>query len=194
MGELKRFFRKFGEWFWLAASIYNASVRPCEGFVSPRQNGGRRESLSVAYQGSYDSIRRLVARWRVPSSEPGEQDKASARVRAIPVHSASRVAWLLFLNPQDLDEADERLSQSIQEHCPELREAANLTREFVQIVKGRKANELDSWINRACCASSPMAIKRFAAGLKADKSPIEAALTLPWSNGCLLYTSPSPRD
>lgn len=28
-----------------------------------------------------------------------------------------------------------------------------------------------------------MAIKRFAAGLKADKSPIESALTLPWSNG-----------
>lgn len=55
---------------------------------------------ALGYHGSYDSIRRLVARWRVPSSKPGEQDKGSARARAIPMHSASRVAWLLFLNPQ----------------------------------------------------------------------------------------------
>lgn len=50
-------------------------------------------------------------------------------------------------------------------------------------MKGRKIDQLDSWIDRACSASSPLAIKRFAVGLKADKSPIVAALTFSWSNG-----------
>jgi transposase len=135
---------------------------------------------ALGYRGSYYPSRRLVAQWR------GQGDDVSMEQRergSLLPHSPSRIAWLLFLNRSNLDAQEERLTQSVQEHCPDLREATTHAREFVQIVKERKINDFDSWIDRACCVSSPMAIKRFAAGLKADKSPIEAALTLPWSNG-----------
>ena len=95
---------------------------------------------ALGYRGSYYPIRRLVAQWR------GQGDGVSMEQRernTLLPHSPSRIAWLLFLNRSNLDAQEEQLSQSVQEHCPDLREATTLAREFVQIVKERKANELD---------------------------------------------------
>lgn len=89
----------------------------------------------LGYRGSYDSVRRLVARWR--NEVAGESQVAQA---VVPAPSANRVAWLLFLSPDDLEADDRHLASAIQQRCPDLQVAAELSRAFIRLVKGLSQN------------------------------------------------------
>lgn len=57
-----------------------------------------------------------------------------------------------------------------------------LTLEFKDIMKKRKPELLDCWIDRTLKCNSEN-LKKFAQGIQQDYSAVKAALTLEWSNG-----------
>lgn len=144
-----------------------------------------RKIIELGYRGTYDSVRRRVAKWRrnlsphgadAPSTRPLKSAKAD-------IPSANRTAWILFLDPQELDLDERRLAEALQEQCPPLRVAAQLAREFVQFVKLRRVDDLEDWLRRASDDGVPAEIRNFAQGLRAELPSIDAAIRLPWSNG-----------
>jgi transposase len=60
--------------------------------------------------------------------------------------------------------------------------AYQLGQHFVQIVRQRQHDQLDTWF-AACQTSKIPDLQSFAAGLKQDEAAVRAALTAPWSNG-----------
>ncbi len=153
-----------------------------------------REITAQGYRGSYDAVRRRVAAWRQPQrsatnsaaadSTTGNHSTSEHRHRsALDCPSASRVAWLLFLRPEELKDQERSLREAICRGCPALAEAADLAHAFCDLVKQREAGGLSGWIARASAATVTAELRRFAIGLLADLPAIEAALKLPWSNG-----------
>jgi transposase len=150
-----------------------------------------REIVERGYRGSYDAVKRRVATWRQGrrSETRSGLDSAAGGSASHPPRSsldrlsANRVAWLLFLHPDELQDQERQLREAICQHCPSLVEAAELAHDFCALVKKRQANGLSGWIARASAAAVTPELRRFAIGLLADLKAIEAALTLPWSNG-----------
>lgn len=155
-----------------------------------------REIVERGYRGSYDAVKRRVAAWRPARdvSPSGSRSCPSQRPRpAVDPPSANRVAWLLFLRPEELDDKelddkerdgkDRRLADAIQRRCPSLAAAAELSHAFCDLVKRQQPGELSDWIARASVAAATPELRRFAVGLLADQPAIEAAIALPWSNG-----------
>jgi transposase len=150
-----------------------------------------RELVSRGYRGSYYAVKRRVAAWRPerrtttqPGLDSSKSRSASQHLRSsVDRPSANRVAWLLFLHPGELREQEQPLREAICRRCPILAKAAELSQEFCELVKQRQAEGLGRWIARASVATVAPELRRFAIGLLADLKAIEAALTLPWSNG-----------
>src|SRR5207248_5899039 len=65
---------------------------------------------------------------------------------------------------------------------PEVEQATELARRFMQMVRGRQANHLNAWIAEVEESNLPE-LKAFARGLEQDRVAIEAALREEWSNG-----------
>jgi transposase len=151
-----------------------------------------REITAQGYRGSYDAVRRRVAGWRQPQRtatgttvhSPSSGNSPRQRRRSTADRpSANRVAWLLFLRPEELNDQEQSLREAVCRRCPALAEAAELAHAFCDLVKRREAGGLSGWIARASAATVTSEVRRFAIGLLADLQAIEAALKLPWSNG-----------
>jgi len=66
--------------------------------------------------------------------------------------------------------------------CPVVQKAQQLALDFREMTNKKKAELLDSWIDRAL-NSGLENLKRFALGLQQDYDAVKAALTMDWSNG-----------
>jgi hypothetical protein len=64
----------------------------------------------------------------------------------------------------------------------DIEQTYSLAQTFSQLVRERKSEELDSWVESAKATGIPE-LRSFAAGLVRDKAAVLAALSLPWSNG-----------
>ena len=65
---------------------------------------------------------------------------------------------------------------------PEIRQAQELAHEFQAMVRQRKAEAFDSWL-QTCAASGIAELQSFAKGLSQEEASIRAALSEPWSSG-----------
>lgn len=136
-----------------------------------------RELQATGMKISYYSVRRTVARWRVPGNP-----STGAVPSSVYQPSCRRVSWLL-LQEQDLDPEDQSLVEALLERSPEIKAATDLAREFREIIRQRQSDCLEGWADRAQQAAAPRELTNFAQGLKADWAAVQAALTMPWSNG-----------
>jgi len=59
-----------------------------------------------------------------------------------------------------------------------------LAQQFIQMIKDRKADQLDDWITEAT-QTGIAHLKRFTAGLQRDYQAVKAGLSMEWSNGQL---------
>jgi transposase len=94
-----------------------------------------------------------------------------------------RRATGLVLRPseQATAQAHYQLTQLTQQSA-ELAEAVTLAQDFATLVRQRQPTHLEPWLARA--ATSPLPpFRRFARGLRADYAAVQAAVTLPWSQG-----------
>jgi transposase len=141
-----------------------------------------RELASRGFAGSYAGVRRQVARWRGDASGTASESVSASRV-ATRHPSPKRLAWLMLKDKRDLSPEDRALTRVLSHRCPDLKRAAQLGREFTEMIRHQRPDELDGWIDRSQRADVPQALRAFATGLKADYAAVKAALTMSRSNG-----------
>jgi transposase len=93
-----------------------------------------------------------------------------------------RATWLVLRPSERLTAHDHHQLVQLIQQSPELAEAVALTQDFASLVRQRRPAELEPWLARAATCSLPP-FRRFARGLRADYAAVQAAVTLPWSQG-----------
>jgi transposase len=144
------------------------------------------------YQGSYATVARYTRQLRQsqpqpqPSPEtlndlPGRGPAPKHPTSALPPLSVRRVAWLILQRAETLSTEE---AQTLEQLCqqPELTDAIALAQGFIELVRQRLPEDLDSWLEKAT-NSSLKAFQTFAKGLKEDYDAVKAGLTLEVSNG-----------
>ncbi|TAK22128.1 MAG: ISL3 family transposase [Chloroflexota bacterium] len=131
-----------------------------------------REILAQEYGGSASLLRQALRPWRPPRAPPracGTMRRLSAR-------------WLC-LRPPELLGSDETIALAvILDTHRDLAIGYDLLTTFRAVLRRRDVADLDPWI--ACARQS--GLPSFVAldnGIAADRAAVDAALTLPWSNG-----------
>jgi transposase len=99
------------------------------------------------------------------------------------VYYTSRAAVCLFMqHPDSLDE-DERVDlAALRQAHPALETAYGLTQDFLQMLRQREGERLDTWLLQVQASHLPE-LQSFASGVEQDKAAVQAGLTLPLNNG-----------
>jgi transposase len=137
----------------------------------------RREEPAPSTPGRYqDSMARRGQR-RTLGKPVGNADRAP---------SPKRLVWLLLGDPEALEKAERRALDEMLEVSTDVATIYPLIQRFEKMIKNTnsdgQAEKLDGWLREAL-ASGVKDFGTFARGLKREQSGVEAALTLPYSNG-----------
>jgi transposase len=93
-----------------------------------------------------------------------------------------RATWLVLRPSERVTAQDHQQLAQLTTQAPALAEAVALAQDFAALIRQRQPTQLEPWQARA--AQSPLApFRRFARGLRADYAAVQAAVTLPWSQG-----------
>lgn len=155
----------------------------------------------IAAQG-YAGVRKQVARWlqhqRIepaptgpkkyrPSSKGGPHPAATmtnpeAAAATQPALAAPRrLVWLLLESRSEFDDEQTATFARIQQH-PEVMRAIELAQQFQAMVRQRRPEALDGWLEASKESGIPE-LHSFAMGLQHEYASIRAALSEPWSTG-----------
>ena len=94
----------------------------------------------------------------------------------------SKTSKLFYADRQKLSEKEKELVDNLCEQSEEIKNAAELIRDFRNMVETKDGALLNDWIERATIANIKE-IKGFARGLLADIVAVQNGINLPWSNG-----------
>jgi transposase len=119
-----------------------------------------------------------LARWQGRSAQPLPAATEAPRRPLTP----RRATWLVLRPSAGSTDHDHHQLAQLTQQSPELTEAVALAQDFASLVRQRQPAELDPWLTRAA-TSSLQPFRRFARGLRADYAAVQAAVTLPWSQG-----------
>ena len=86
-------------------------------------------------------------------------------------------AWTVLRPPDRRGSEEKALLARLGETAPTLATAVTLAEEFAALVRGRKPERLDPWLQRAQDSAVP-ALQRFAKRLSSDYDAVRAAVTL----------------
>ena len=118
---------------------------------------------------------RVVTEWAT-------RRRRAEKVDATTLHrtpSARTIARLLTIGRDGLSRADTVTVAAVEGGVPQLLEAREVIAAFQGMVRHRSMAELGPWLERArgCLVAS------FVAGITKDLAAVQAALSMPWSNG-----------
>ena len=130
-----------------------------------------RELRQHGYRGQLSSVWNWLQKHRSETQRVLAKVPANSHLRTSPRHTA----WLMLKEPPSAKHYLEELYRA----SPAVAELGHLGREFFRIVRYRDLPAWPRWIESA----KATALHRFANGLMRDQQAVEAALTLPWSNG-----------
>jgi transposase len=157
-------------------------------FLQRRWNEGCRNAAQLfaelkaeGFDGSYHMVRRRLARWRQRAASEGTHGKAEApsSKRAF---SPRQIVWLLLKPESELNDAERALRARLEEHSG-LHSAAELGRQFREMVRTRQEEVWNDWLKQSQQDTAPGELRNFAKGLQADQAAVREALRSPWSNG-----------
>lgn len=145
-------------------------------------------------QEGFSGSRGLVARWaaeerkRLPATIRYRRQQ-SADFQALPLPappivpwSARRASWLIVKKPPDLDEDEKEALHRMIEADPEVALGVDLARQFLTMVRNRKEDRLDPWMETVKTSGIPALIS-FVNGLQKDLNAVRNALRYTWSQG-----------
>ena len=142
---------------------------------------------SQGVQGQYGMVALYVRRMRQAQGlAPGHRRSTQPLppVTEVPRRWLTpRRATELVLRPPErsTEQTHHRLAQLTQQ-ASGLAEAVALAQDFATLVRQRQPTHLEPWLARAATSTLP-SFRRFARGLRADYAAVQAAVTLPWSQG-----------
>lgn len=96
--------------------------------------------------------------------------------------SANDAVWLFIRKDADLTDQEKQDLQFIRQASATAETAYGLVQEFLTMVRKRKGENLDAWLEAVHNSQIPE-LHRFALGILRDKEPVVAGLTQIYSNG-----------
>jgi transposase len=141
---------------------------------------------SQGFRGQYGIVALYVRRMRQAQGlAPWQRQSPQPRpaVTEVPRRGLTlrQATWLVLRPLEQLGDVDLHHLAQLTEH-PALAEAVELAQDFAALVRQRQPTRLDLWLARAATSALPP-FRRFARGLRADLAAVQAAVTLPWSQG-----------
>lgn len=168
---------------WLAAggepehgrpSVSARLIEPFHDYLVQRWQEGCRigrqlleEIRAKGYRGGRATLYRHLAIWR-----DGTMRRSSWKPR-----SRRRCAWLLSLEPNDLDADSRLLLDHLALRAPQVARAGDLARQFATIIKGNDPALLDPWLTEA----ENSELQPLANGIRRDIDAVRAAITERWT-------------
>lgn len=168
---------------------------PFEPYLKKRWKEGCRNGMQLwreLRERGYPGSRKRVAQWvqqrreepaaSTPNkylSHPGESPERSAASRG---SSLRQQVWLLLRDPEYLSDDERNALRQMRETCEEVAAAYPLAQQFVRMIRLRQAEAFGPWL-KAVEASSIVDLQNFASELNRQRKAVQAALTLPYSNG-----------
>jgi len=99
------------------------------------------------------------------------------------IHYTSTAAVCLFMqHPDKLDEGEQIDLGALRRVHPDLETAYRLTQDFLQMLRKREGERLDTWLTQVQESQLPE-LQSFAHGVELDKAAVQAGLTLHINNG-----------
>ncbi|MGI4801837.1 MAG: transposase [Janthinobacterium lividum] len=171
-----------------------SSMDPWAEWIIERWNKGQRNGRQTlrdlrakGFIGNYATVLRYMNRLRDaqhgaplgrPRTRPGPPLVAAPKQ----VMTPRTAAWTVLRPPDRRGSEADALLIRLRAAAPILAEAVKLAEEFAALVRGRKPELLDPWLQRTQDSAVP-ALQRFAKRLSSDYEAVRAAVTLAWSNG-----------
>ncbi len=140
---------------------------------------------AAGYLSSAGPVNRYIRKYHpgLRSRKGGGQNRCvGGRVSHQSSLTPRSATWLLLKDEAILSEREGRLRTRLTERSPEIRMSMHLALRFGDIVRSRKPDQLDDWLNDAE-SSGINEFVNFAKGLRRDYDAVRAGLTLEWSNG-----------
>jgi transposase len=133
----------------------------------------RREEPAPTTPGRYRSSMMQRCQKRTLQGAVGRTNRAP---------SPKRLVWLLLRDPESLGVTERRALGQVLEASDEGAVIYPLIQRFGKMVRLREAEDFDGWLQDAL-SCGVKDFETFAMGLKRERSAVEAALKLPYSNG-----------
>lgn len=151
------------------------------------RNGAQlyQELRQQGYRGSQKALYRYLARLRPVGSthrrNPAGKEEPSP-TGPLERLSTRRSTWLFMRKAEDLSEEEHKELAQIRQASLEIEVAYQLVQTFLQMLRDRSGQHLETWLNAAETSHLPE-FETFAAGVRQDYAAVLAGLTLTWSNG-----------
>lgn len=171
-----------------------SSMDPWRDWIIERWNRGQRNGRQTlrdlrakGFTGNYATVLRYLNRLR-DAQQGAAPHRPRTRSGPLLVAAPKQVltprtaAWTVLRPPDRRRSEEKALLARLGETAPILAMAVTLAEEFAALVRGRKPERLDPWLQRAQDSAVP-ALQRFAKRLSSDYDAVRAAVTLAWSNG-----------
>jgi transposase len=169
----------------LPAGLASPRLRPFVGYLAGRWQAGcdnvaqlHRELAAQGCHVSYTLVQQALRPWRGPPSPEADGRRRPGRPR----HRRYNTRWLCLRPPNQLDAHERVALERLLAEDPEVARGYALLQRFRRLVTERDLLGLDQWLHDARASQLPP-FASMANGIQADRAAVEAALTLPWSNG-----------
>jgi transposase len=171
---------------WQQAKLTKSALDPYRSYLQQRWDAGCRTTDQLwqeVQERGFAGSRMMVYRWIQLQQDEGknQSEPSPPKKRLNKTIAPRRLVWLLLNHPKELDR-QERQTLSLLKHEPPLARAYDLAQQFVTMVHERNALPLATWL-QACLTSGVSDLVSFAEGLEKEGPALQAALTLPYSNG-----------
>jgi transposase len=140
-----------------------------------------RELAARGVRLSYAAVRRSL------TDRLGRVGKSRSRVNAAkpkPIRPPSprQLSFDWVRRPEKRTVESQARLEKIRAASPDLTTALDLADEFKSLIRKQSSGTLGDWLTRAEVSPCPE-VRYFAEGIRRDESAVNAAITLPWSNG-----------
>jgi transposase len=140
-----------------------------------------RELVARGVRLSYATVRRSLTN-RLERAGKSRPRVNAAKPKPIRPPSPRQLSFDWIRRPEKRTvEARGRLDK-IRAASPDLTTALDLADEFTTLIRKQSCGTLQDWLTRAEASLCPE-VRHFAEGIRRDESAVNAAITLPWSNG-----------
>ncbi len=163
--------------------LRSPTLQPFVPYLQDRWQGGctnasrlYREISQQGYLGSRSLLAQAVQSWRSPAIPEAERERTRRMTRR------SSLRWICLRPPDRLKAEERELLEKLLAQDSDLARGHQLVQQFRKVLGKRDTTQLDHWLRDAQSSGLPTFVS-LANGIAADREAVDAALTLPWSNG-----------
>ncbi|KAB1982841.1 transposase [Streptomyces triticiradicis] len=140
-----------------------------------------RELRARGFTGDIQCVRRYFRPFKKPHS-PKPKNPPAPAPELRPVPKPRRVVRWIMTNPGHLAETDTAELKEIRAACPHLDATVRHVRDFADMMRDLRGEELPAWMDRVLADDLP-ALHSLVNGMKRDLDAVTAGLSTPWSSG-----------